>query len=300
MIFYGVQDRGIQQGAAVLKAPGYSITGTGKIEFGKGWVARGSVDYLSSYLFHQQFTDSFTQAVISEAQSSGYLEKHFGPYTFDASATRTENFLDTVPGDSVEVRSLPEVELNNNYQPLTGGPLPLYYSLHADVGLFHRVQPRPLGQPAPYYYSTSQFSARAELEPSIATAFHFGGFTLLPEATLHERYYTQTISNYVISNTNLAAVRAGRQAGSHLSLHRANLQQKDRFRRQVEACDGAARPLRLRNRHLRFQQHSALRSHRSAHQYARNGVRPDESNLREARQHRHGNFLVGCERQILF
>ncbi|HEY4087753.1 MAG TPA: LPS assembly protein LptD [Bryobacteraceae bacterium] len=203
IIFYGVQDRGIQQSGALFKAPGYSITGTGKIEFGKGWVARGSVDYLSSYLFHQQFTDSFTQAVVSEAQSTGYLEKHFGTYTFDASATRTENFLDTVPGNSVEVRSLPEVELNNNYQPLTSGPLPLYYSLHADVGLFHRVQPRPLGTPAPYYYSTSQFSARAELEPSIATAFHFGGFTLLPEATLHERYYTQTISNYVISNTNL-------------------------------------------------------------------------------------------------
>lgn len=203
IIFYGVQDRGIQQGGAVLKAPGYSITGTGKIEFGKGWVARGSVDYLSSYLFHQQFTDSFTQAIISEAQSMGYLEKHFGPYTFDASVSRSENFLDVTPGNSVEIRSLPEAELNNSYQQLIGGPLPLYYSLHADLGLFHRVQPKPLGQPAPYYYSTNQFSARAEMEPSLATAIHLGGFTLLPEATLHERYYTQTIANYVVSSTNL-------------------------------------------------------------------------------------------------
>ncbi|HVW07743.1 MAG TPA: LPS assembly protein LptD [Bryobacteraceae bacterium] len=203
LIFYGVQDRGIEQGGTLLKAPGYSITGTGKLEFGNGWVARGSVDYLSSYLFHQQFTDSFTQAVISEAQSMGYLEKHFGSYTFDVSATRTENFLDTTPGNSVEIRSLPESELNTGYQQLTGGAVPLYYTLHADLGLFHRVEPKPQGQPSPYYYSTSQFSARAEFEPSIATAFHFAGFTLLPEATLHERYYSQTLSNYVVSNTNL-------------------------------------------------------------------------------------------------
>ncbi len=203
LIFYGVQDRGIQQGSTLLKAPGYSITGTGSLAFGNGWVARGSVDYLSSYLFHQQFTDSFTQAIISEAQSMGYLEKHFGSYTFDVSASRTENFLDTTAGNSVEIRSLPESELNTGYQQLSGGAVPLYYTLHADLGLFHRVEPKPQGQPSPYYYSTSQFSARAEFEPSVATAFHFGGFTLLPEATLHERYYSQTLANYVVSSTSL-------------------------------------------------------------------------------------------------
>jgi LPS-assembly protein len=203
VIFYGVQDRGIKQNGGLLKAPGFSLTGTGKIEFGKGWVARGSVNYLSSYLFHQQFTDSFTQAIISETQSMGYLEKHFGPYTFDAAVSRTENFLDLTPGNSVAIRSLPETQLNNSFQQLTGGPLPVYYSLHAAFGLFHRVQPKPQGQPAPYYYSTSQFSTRAALEPSLATAIHFAGFTLLPEVTLHERYYTQTISNYVVSSSNL-------------------------------------------------------------------------------------------------
>lgn len=203
LIFYGVQDRGTMQGGAFTKAPGYSITGTAKIEFGKGWVARGSLDYLSSYYFHQQFTDSFTQAIFSETHSSAYLEKHFGNYTFDASMSRTENFLDVTRGNSVEIRSLPEVEINNSYQQLTAGPAPLYFSLHASYGLFHRVQPKPEGQPAPYYYSTSQFSSRADMEPSLATAFHFFGFTLLPEATLHELYYTQTISNYVVSSTNL-------------------------------------------------------------------------------------------------
>ncbi len=128
LIFYGVQDRGIVQNGTLLKAPGYSITGSGKIEFGNGWVARGAIDYLSSYLFHQQFTDSFTQAIFSETHSSAYLEKHFGTYTFDVSVSRTENFLDTTPGNSVVIRSLPEVELNNSYQQIAGGPVPLWFS----------------------------------------------------------------------------------------------------------------------------------------------------------------------------
>ncbi len=204
LIFYGVQDRGIQQnGTVILKAPGYSVTGTGKIEFGNGWVARGSVDYISSYLFHQQFTDSFTQAIFSETHSAGYLEKHFKSYTFDVSASRTENFLDTTPGNSVLIRKSPEAELNGSYQQIARGPVPLWFSLHSSYGLFHRVEPQPLGQPAVDFYQTSQFSTRADLEPSLSSAIHLAGFTLLPEITQHETYYGQTLINKVVSSANL-------------------------------------------------------------------------------------------------
>jgi len=203
IIFYGVQDRGITQNGTLLKAPGFSLTGTGKIEFGNGWFARGSIDYLSSYLFHQQFTDSFTQAIFSETHSAAYLEKHFKSYTFDASAQRTENFLDTTPGNSVLIRTLPELELNNSYQQIAGGPLPLWFSLRASYGLFHRVEPQPEGQPAANFYQTSQLSSRADFEPSLATAIHIGGFTLLPEVTQHELFYSQTLVNQVVSSKNL-------------------------------------------------------------------------------------------------
>lgn len=203
LIFYGVQDRGIVQGGVLLKSPGYSITGSGKIEFGHGWVARGSIDYLSSYLFHQQFTDSFTQAIVSETHSDAYIEKHFANYTFDASASRLENFLDTTKGNSVLIRALPELELNNSYQQLAGGPVPLWFSLHASYGLFHRVEPQPEGQPAVDYYQTSQFTSRAVFAPTLTSAIHLGGFTLLPEVTQHEMFYSQTLTNFVVSSNTL-------------------------------------------------------------------------------------------------
>ena len=202
-IFYGVQDRGILQNGALLKAPGYSITGTGKIEFGNGWVARGAIDYLSSYLFHQQFTDSYSQAIFSETHTSAYVEKHFGDYTFDVSASRTENFIDTTPGNFVIIRTLPQFELNNSFQQISSGPIPLWFSLHSTYGLFHRVEPLPTGEPVVDYYVTSQFTSRADLEPSLASVIRIGGFTLLPEITQHETFYSQSLVNYVVSSNTL-------------------------------------------------------------------------------------------------
>jgi LPS-assembly protein len=203
LIFYGVQDRGIMQNGVLLKAPGFSLTGTGKIEFGNGWIARGSLDYLSSYLFHQQFTDSFTQAIFSETHSAAYLEKHFGDYTFDVSASRTQNFLDTTKGNDVLVRTLPEFSLTNNYQQIAGGPVPLWFSLQASYGLFHRAEPKPEGEPVVDYYETSQFSSRADFEPSLASAIHIGDFTILPEVTQHELFYSQSLVDYVVSGKTL-------------------------------------------------------------------------------------------------
>jgi len=203
LIFFGVQDRGIMQNGALLKAPGFSITGGGKIEFGGGWVARGAIDYLSSYLFHQQFTDSYSQAIFSETHSSAFAEKHFGDYTFDISVSRTENFLDTTPGNSVVIRTLPELELNNNFRQIAGGPVPLWFSLHASAGFFHRVEPEPTTEPVVDYYVTSQFSTRADFEPTLTSAIHLGSFTLLPEVTQHETFYSQTLVNYVVSGNTL-------------------------------------------------------------------------------------------------
>ncbi len=202
--FYGVQDRGIKQGANLLKAPGFSLTGAGRVEFGNGWVARGSLDYLSSYLFHQQFTDSFTQAIFSETHSVAFVEKHFGTATFDVSASRTENFLDTTAGNSVEIRALPEAEFHDNFTPILSGKVPLWFSLNSSWGYFHRVEPKPVGQPDPGFYQTSQFSSRGDFEPTLTSAFHFGGFSFVPEATAHEVYYGQTLVSGAVTNHSLA------------------------------------------------------------------------------------------------
>lgn len=203
LIVYGVQDRGIEEGGTLIKAGGFSITGSGKTDLGHGWTAHGSIDYLSSYLFHQQFSDSYTQAIFSETHSIAYLEKHFDNYTFDVSVSRTQNFLDTTPGNVVTLRSLPELQLNNPYQQIAGGPVPLWFSLNASYGLFHRVEPKPEGEAVVDFYQTSQFSTRADLEPSLTSAIHLSSFTFVPTVTEHETFYAQTLVNGAVTNNDL-------------------------------------------------------------------------------------------------
>ena len=95
LILYGVQDRGEVANGTVVKAPGVSVTGVAKTEFGDGWIARASIDYLSSFLFRQTFSASFNEAVYSSTNSVAYVSKHFDYYTFTTDVSRNQNFDST-------------------------------------------------------------------------------------------------------------------------------------------------------------------------------------------------------------
>ncbi len=203
LIFYGVQDRGVLQGSTLIKAPGYSVTGTGKTEFGNGWIARGNINFISSLAFRQQFTESFSEAIFSETHSSGSVEKNFSYYNFSAAVTRTENFEDATPGNSIILRKFPEFDLNSRDRQIVKGALPLWLSFDSSYGLNYRAQPRPEGTPLSNFYQTSQFSSRGDFEPTLTTAFRLKGINLLPSFTLHETFYGQSFQNNAVSSQNL-------------------------------------------------------------------------------------------------
>jgi LPS-assembly protein len=200
LIFFGVQDRGYTTGNGILiKAPGFSVTGTGRAEIGNGWMARASLNYLNSLAFHQQFSDTFTDAIFAQTHSVASLEKTFGYYDFTTAMSRSEEFESTIPHDSIIIRKLPEFDLLGRDRRINSRGLPLWFSFDSSVGLFHRVEP----QAEPGFYQTSQFSARADFEPSLSTSFHWGSFAVLPSFTLHETFYSQRIVNGAVYNNPL-------------------------------------------------------------------------------------------------
>jgi LPS-assembly protein len=203
LIFFGVNDRGYQQGGSVYKAPGVSLTGMAKTEFGNGWVARASINYLSSLKFRQSFTDSYSEAIFSEAHSSAFVMKNFDYYSFNTIFSRTENFQSAIAGDSVVIRKLPEFNFLGRDQQIADGPLPAWFSFQTSFGLYHRAQPRPEGLPVTNFYETSQFSARGDFAPSVTTAFQWKGFSLVPSFTMHETIYGQSFVNNAVTNTRL-------------------------------------------------------------------------------------------------
>ncbi len=199
VIAYGVDDKGENSGGTILKAPGASVTGVFKTEFGDGWTARANIDYLSSYLFRQTFSFSFNEAVYSSTNSSAYVSKNFGYDTLNVDVSRNENFESTNSGDFVIIRKLPEVEFLGRDRQVASGELPLWFSFDSSIAAFHRVQPTS----EPGFYETNQFTPRGDLEPSITSAFHWQGVSVVPSFTMHETFYGQSFVNGAVSSTAL-------------------------------------------------------------------------------------------------
>ncbi len=199
IIAYGVDDHGVTSGGTTIKAPGASVTGTFKTEFGDGWTARGNLDYLSSFLFRQTFALSFNEAIYSSTNSSAFVAKNFGYYAVNIDVSENKNFESTASGDSVTIRKLPEVELVGRDQQIAAGSLPLWFSFDASFAFFHRVEPTA----EPGFYQTNQFTPRGDLEPSISTVFHWQGISILPTFTMHETFYGQSFVNGAVSSAGL-------------------------------------------------------------------------------------------------
>src|SRR3954452_12194661 len=114
---YGANDRGIpQSNGTVVKQGGLEFELTAKTRL-LGFEGKLDYNYLSSFLFRQAFSYSFTSAVSSQISSLGYLQRHFKS---DAMALtivfqRDQLFeattaVEAVP-NQVVIQKLPAVEL---------------------------------------------------------------------------------------------------------------------------------------------------------------------------------------------
>ena len=182
---HDVQDKGVLIGTVLQKQGGYNFQGNIKAFLWDGWEAHGSLDYLSSFLFRQSFTQSFSEAIFAETHSAAYLTKKWSTFDFTVAVSRLQNFQDTTPGNYVIIRKTPEVDFDSADHQLIAG-LPLWFSLQSSFGLLDRSQPA---------FETRQFTPRADAEPQLSAALAFAGFHLVPSFTLHETYYGESVNS---------------------------------------------------------------------------------------------------------
>ncbi len=203
-ILFGVQDRGykapgtfvsqpdgtqsllcpggyeVSGGDCRLKQGGLSLTAEGRSDLGHGFIARGSLNYLSSLQFRQAFTQTYREAIDTELHSVGSISKHWSTYDLDLVASRTDNFQSTAPGDSIVLRKLPEVEFRSRDKQISEKVLPVWISFDSSIGLLRRSQPT---------FETRQFNHRADFEPRITTALYWKGFSLIPSFSVRGTHY---------------------------------------------------------------------------------------------------------------
>jgi LPS-assembly protein len=207
---FGVQDRGIktsqsaqiqaladqiQKGSDRLNEGGLQFEITAKTELPGGFEGKLDYRYLSSFLFRQSFTQTFYEAIFSQINSVGYLQKRWTDYTFNIGFERQELYESVLNRDSVVIQKLPSFDFIGKEQKTHAGPIPLWFSFDSNTALLRRQEPT---------FQTSNMVDREDFEPRVMTAFSFAGFELTPSVTFHATHYGDSLAGpSQVSNASL-------------------------------------------------------------------------------------------------
>jgi LPS-assembly protein len=161
------------------KQGGFSAEAQVMSQLPDGFYGRANVNYLSSYLFRQAFTESYNEAISSEIHSIGFIAKDWKSYSLDFVVQRVENFQSLKPNDSILIRKLPEVDFSSR-DHLIWQNVPIWISWDASSGLLSRRQ---------LDFQSANFVARADLYPRITSVLQWEGFSLVPSIAARETFW---------------------------------------------------------------------------------------------------------------
>jgi len=181
VFLYGVNDRGRDLGDGQrIEASGFLVSATGDAALGKGFRARADINYLSSFEFRQEFTESFSEAVFSETHSVAFVGRNWSSYGFTALYRKVENFNSTEEGDVIQIRHLPAVHFGIRDREIHRKTVPVWVSLDSSIGFLRRNQP---------LFQTRRFVERTDVAPRIMTAFRWKDFHLVPTFAIRGTHY---------------------------------------------------------------------------------------------------------------
>ena len=202
-IINGVQDRNGDPNNGYQRFSGLDVYFAGHSQLPDGWRANGYMNYVSSFRYRQEWSESFNEAIGSEIHSVGYLEKNWSNYTFDLVASRLENFQQSEiqqPGhtnftrDAVLLHKLPEAQWSGRDRRLFAN-VPIWFSFYSAAGLLYRSYPIfDSSNTLIENYQTKQLMPRVHLAPHITSALHLGSINLVPSVGLDETYYGESQS----------------------------------------------------------------------------------------------------------
>jgi LPS-assembly protein len=202
--YFGINDRGIGIGGGqLLQASGNSLRATGQAEnVGLGFRGVVDVDVVPSLAFRQTWSNSFFQAVSSEARQTGFLTKNFDAYSINVFASRYQNFLCAAGvlvtngvktnivcppalgsggavGNSITIRQLPSLSISRMDKQV--GESRFYFAFDASADGVGRSEPG---------FSTSTITDRLDIHPELTlrTKPHWG-FNFTPSFGFDATHY---------------------------------------------------------------------------------------------------------------
>jgi LPS-assembly protein len=200
-IFYGLGDK--------LNKGGYSVSVHGKSDDAPwGFKARADINYLSSFAFRQNFTDTFNEAVYGEVRSTGSFRKEWSYYALGVTGERSELFSQRGDGtfSRLSIRRVPSLEFSARDRQLHR-ELPVWVSLESSMGFLNRTQPA---------FETRNYVDRLDVAPRVSAALHLGDFHFAPYASVRETHYGSSLNNGQVVGDGVR--RSAREWGAELVL----------------------------------------------------------------------------------
>lgn len=183
LVYSGVLDRGIRIGSQTIKQGGEEARASADdSNLPLGFRGVADADYLSSFLYRLAFSENFSQAVNSEVKSVAFASRNLNGYSFNLLGSRYQNFESTTPGDLVTILHVPSIESFANERQL--GNSPMFWSYSAAAEGVSRREPG---------FLTSALVGRFDIAPNLAMPLVAKGWSLRPELSLRDTYYTEQV-----------------------------------------------------------------------------------------------------------
>jgi LPS-assembly protein len=189
--FSALQDRGYTpSGGVYTNQGGVEVTFSGRNDLTPETRAVADVDYLSSFLYREGFTDNFNQAISSDIVSAVYATHAWNGYAASVEGDRYQGekrVQSTTPGGIV----IPEQEVHIFHAPALEflmadhrlGSTGVEWNVGSTVAALKRSQPN---------FVTSGMVERPDLRPEVAYPFSLGGWRVRPSAAVRETFYSRS------------------------------------------------------------------------------------------------------------
>lgn len=144
--------------------------------------AVADLEYLNSFLFRASFAETWAQAINTEVRSTAFITDNWRGFSFNLMGQRYQNFESFGPGDVISIVHAPSFDASTVDRRLAHTPF--YWTFDAAMDGVSRREPQPTA-------ATGKIVSRGDLAPGLSLPLFWKGWSLRPEVTLRDTYYSE-------------------------------------------------------------------------------------------------------------
>ena len=176
--YFGVVDRGL--GPTHINQGGEDVKIQAQQNLPDNVRAVASVEYLSSYLFREAFSETYATAINSEVNSVVFASHNDDGYALGILGQRYQNFQSTNKGDLFSILHVPSLDESSIDRQVFATPFTFGFDTEA-AGLSRRSPT----------FSSANVVGRLDAHPRLALPMFLRGWTFRPAVAARDTYYTQ-------------------------------------------------------------------------------------------------------------